>query len=77
MMLLGLGSPGLFDARAEAVRMGDKLIRALRDKIKGLSRYDRTQRLAAAHAVIVFSAYLEVLGEADVLPELTPRTSGG
>lgn len=69
--LFGLGGIDLFDARAEAVRLGDGLIRRLRDKLKGLSRYDRTQRLAAAHAVIVISAYLEALGEADVLPELT------
>ncbi|SEG29829.1 hypothetical protein SAMN05444920_102493 [Nonomuraea solani] len=69
--LFGLGGIDLFDARAEAVRLGDDLIRRLRDKTKGLSRYDRTQRLAAAHAVIVMSAYLEVLGESGVLPELT------
>ncbi|MFI7698726.1 NACHT domain-containing protein [Nonomuraea sp. NPDC049480] len=71
MALFGLGGIDLFDARAEAVRLGDGLIRRLRDQVKGLSRYDRTQRLAAAHAVIVVSAFLEVLGEAEVLPELT------
>jgi hypothetical protein len=71
LALFGLGGIDLFDARAEAVRLGDGLIRRLRDQVKGLSRYDTTQRLAAAHAVIVISAYLEVLGEVGVLGELT------
>ncbi|MGP3956647.1 NACHT domain-containing protein [Nonomuraea sp. 3N208] len=71
LALFGLGGIDLFDARAEAVRLGDGLIRRLRDQVKGLSRYDTTQRLAAAHAVIVISAYLEVLGEVGVLRELT------
>ncbi|MFC5829259.1 NACHT domain-containing protein [Nonomuraea insulae] len=71
--LFGLGAIDLFDARAEAVRLGDAFIRGLRDKVKGLSRYDATRRLAAAHAVIVITAYLEALGEVDVLRELTPE----
>ncbi|GAA3539653.1 hypothetical protein GCM10022419_019620 [Nonomuraea rosea] len=73
LALFGLGGIDLFDARAEAVRLGDGFIRGLRDRVKGLSRYDRTQRLTAAHTVIVVVAYLEVLDEADVLRELTPE----
>lgn len=72
MALFGLGAIDLFDARAEAVRLGDAFLRRLRDKLKGLSRYDTTQRLVAAHAVIVLTAYLDALAEVDVLRELTP-----
>ncbi|GAA1660920.1 hypothetical protein GCM10009733_068380 [Nonomuraea maheshkhaliensis] len=72
MALFGLGAIDLFDARAEAVRLGDAFLRRLRDKVKGLSRYDTTQRLAAAHAVIVVTAYLDALAEVDVLRQLTP-----
>lgn len=71
LLLFGMGGVDLFDVRARAVGLCDELIRGLRDRVKGLSRYDRTRRLAAAHAVIVFSAYLEALGEVNVLPELT------
>ncbi|MFB4281626.1 NACHT domain-containing NTPase [Nonomuraea sp. MTCD27] len=71
--LFGTGGIDLFDARAEAVRLGDAFLRGLRDKVKGLSRHDTTQRLAAAHTVIVIAAYLEVLAEVDVLRELTPE----
>ncbi|MFC4113721.1 NACHT domain-containing protein [Nonomuraea zeae] len=71
LALFGLGGIDLFDARAEAVRLGDGFIRGLRDRVNGLSRYDRTQRLTAAHTVIVISAYLEVLDEAGVLRDLT------
>ncbi len=72
LALFGMGAIDLFDARAEAVRLGDAFLRGLRDKVKGLSRYDTTQRLAAAHSVIVITAYLEALAEMDVLRELSP-----
>ncbi|MFB9472800.1 NACHT domain-containing protein [Nonomuraea salmonea] len=71
LALFGLGEIDLFDARAEAVRLGDTFLRRMRDKVKGLSRYDTTQRLTAAHTVIVMVAYLEALAETDVLRELT------
>ncbi|MEV0995117.1 hypothetical protein [Nonomuraea sp. NPDC050202] len=73
LALFGMQAVDLFDARAEAVRLGDAFIRTLRDKVKGLSRYDATQRLVAAHSVIVATAYLEALAEVDVLRELTPE----
>ncbi|MGW0805468.1 NACHT domain-containing protein [Nonomuraea sp. NPDC002799] len=69
--LFGLTAIDLFDARAEAVRLADGVIGRLRDRVKGYSTYDTTQRLAAAHAVIVVSAFLEVVDEAGVLDELT------
>ncbi|MCF6475053.1 hypothetical protein FAF44_42790 [Nonomuraea sp. MG754425] len=69
--LFGLGAIDLFDARAEAVRLGDAFLRGLRDKMKGLSRHDATRRLAAAHSVIVVAAFLDALREVDVLRELS------
>ncbi|MEV4468388.1 ATP-binding protein [Nonomuraea sp. NPDC049504] len=71
LALFGLGEIDLFDARGEAVRLGDTFLRRTRDKIKGLSRYDTTQRLTAAHTVIVMVAYLEALAEMEVLRDLT------
>lgn len=35
----------------------------LREKISGVSRYDRTQRIAAAHQIVVTTAVFEALGE--------------
>ncbi|MEV0974496.1 NACHT domain-containing protein [Microtetraspora glauca] len=66
--LLGLGAIDLIDARAEVVKLGDGLIRGLRDRVKRLARYDRTERLVAAHAVVVITAYFEALRELNILP---------
>ncbi|WP_407940891.1 NACHT domain-containing protein [Nonomuraea antri] len=71
LALFALGAVDLFDARAEAVRLGDGLIRRLHDHAKGLTRYDRTERLTAAHAVVVVTAYFEALDERAALPGLT------
>lgn len=55
-----------FDARDEFVKLSRRLISGLRERWSGLSRYSRTQRLEAAHAVIVVTAYFEALAEADL-----------
>ncbi|MGC5334815.1 NACHT domain-containing protein [Micromonospora sp. DT62] len=57
---------GIFDAKAEFVRLGHELVRGMSEKRSGLSRYDRTQRLEAAHAVIAVTAFFEVLSEIDL-----------
>ncbi|MEU4567107.1 hypothetical protein [Micromonospora sp. NPDC023956] len=57
---------GLFDAKAEFVRLGQGLLRQLSEQRSGLSRYGRTQRLEAAHAVIAVTAFFAVLDEADL-----------
>ncbi|MFI6820746.1 NACHT domain-containing protein [Micromonospora sp. NPDC050187] len=57
---------GLFDAKAEFVRLGRDLLRHLAEQRSGLSRYGRTQRLEAAHAVIAVTAFFEVLDEAEL-----------
>lgn len=56
----------LFDAKTELFRLGHDLIRRLREQRSGLGRYDRTQRLAAAHTVLVVAAYFETLADADL-----------
>ncbi|WP_143740192.1 NACHT domain-containing protein [Micromonospora echinospora] len=56
----------LFDAKGELVRLGRDLLRQLSEQRSGLSRYGRTQRLEAAHAVIAVTAFFEVLDEADL-----------
>jgi hypothetical protein len=56
----------LFDAKAEGVRLGREIVASLRDRVRGLSRFDRTQRLHAAHAVVVVTAFFEALDALDV-----------
>jgi hypothetical protein len=53
----------LFGAKAEAARLGHELVRKLSERRGSVSRYSRTQRLEAAHAVLVVTAYLEALEE--------------
>ncbi|MDQ7903956.1 hypothetical protein RB614_05395 [Phytohabitans sp. ZYX-F-186] len=50
---------------AELVRLGHQVVRGLAERRSGLSRYGRTQRLEAAHAVIVVTAYFEALAESE------------
>ncbi|RKR89497.1 hypothetical protein BDK92_3849 [Micromonospora pisi] len=59
-----LGVLGWFDAKAELVRVSHQLVRATKERIGGLSRYGRTERLEAAHAVIVVVAFFEALADA-------------
>ncbi|GAB2963879.1 hypothetical protein GCM10027280_61000 [Micromonospora polyrhachis] len=54
----------LFDARVEFIRLSHELVRGLSERRAGLSRYRRTERLAAAHRVIVVTAFFEALAEA-------------
>ncbi|MFY1656643.1 NACHT domain-containing protein [Micromonospora sp. WMMD1274] len=57
---------GIFDAKAEFVRLGHELVRGVSEKRSGLSRYGRTQRLEAAHAVIAVTAFFEALDGLDL-----------
>ncbi|MEV6849074.1 AAA family ATPase [Actinoplanes sp. NPDC051411] len=54
---------GLFDARSEAVRLSEAALGRLSDSVRGLRRYDRTQRLQAAHGVLVVTAFFAALDE--------------
>jgi hypothetical protein len=52
----------LFDAKAEAIRLGH-LVAGLTGTVRGLSRYDRSMRLQAAHGVLVVTAFFEALDD--------------
>lgn len=49
----------LFDAKSEFVRVGQSVLNGLNDRLRGMARLDRAQRLRAAHAVIVVTAFFE------------------
>ena len=53
----------LFDPKSQLVKLSGDLVQGLRDRAAGLSRVGRTERLAAAHAVIVLLAYFETVRE--------------
>jgi hypothetical protein len=70
-ILLGaaVGVPALlgwFEAKAEFARLCQDLVRGFSERRSGLSRYDRTQRLEAAHGILIIAAYFEALAEADL-----------
>ncbi|BEL07698.1 hypothetical protein Q0Z83_058890 [Actinoplanes sichuanensis] len=52
-----------FDAKAELGRLSRQLVRDLSERRSGLSRHGRTERIEAAHTVIVVAAFFESLAE--------------
>jgi hypothetical protein len=69
LVLTGGGSElavSLFDAKSELVGLSSRLLSSSSDRLSGLSRFDRSQRLAAAHAVLVLTAFFESVREADL-----------
>lgn len=56
----------LFDVRGDLARLGAGLVNGLGERARGLNRFERGERLAAAHAVVVLSAYFEVLAETEL-----------
>ncbi|PRY35225.1 hypothetical protein CLV43_114143 [Umezawaea tangerina] len=64
-----LGIPDVlswFDAKADLIRFSHEYAVKLSEKRSGISRYDRTQRLHAAHTVIVLVSFFEVVDESGV-----------
>jgi hypothetical protein len=64
--LLLAASPGvvgvvlsLFDAKSEFVQLSMNLVSSLGEKLNGISRFGRSERLAAAQAVLVVVAFFE------------------
>lgn len=53
----------LFDAEGELAELSGQLIRGLGGRMRGLSRFDRTERLIAAQRVIALTAYFEAVHE--------------
>jgi hypothetical protein len=60
-----------FDAKAELSRLSHQLVRDLSERRSGLSRYGRTERIEAAHTVIVIAAFFESLAEVALPTGLT------
>jgi hypothetical protein len=56
---------GLFEAKDQLVRLSKELIAGVTAKVSGIGRIERTDRIAAAHAVIVMTAYFEALSETE------------
>jgi len=48
-----------FDAKAEMVRLGHVVADKINERVRGLGRYDRSQRLQAAHSILVVTAFFE------------------
>ncbi|GHH41393.1 NACHT domain-containing protein [Lentzea cavernae] len=63
----------LFDAKPDFVRLSNELLTSLSAKRRGVSRYTRTQRLHAAHAVLVMTAFFEAYEEQQFTVKLTPE----
>jgi len=68
--LLAVPGLDLVAACREIVRLGDELLTRLGERLRGMDRMTRTERLRAAHAVIVLTAYFDSLQQA--LAELPP-----
>jgi len=66
----------LFDAKGELAAASGQLVGRLRDRLHGLSRIDRTERLTAAHKVIVLTSYFEALSTVE-LPFSRDALPGG
>ncbi|MET8151320.1 NACHT domain-containing protein [Actinoplanes sp. NPDC049668] len=56
-----LGANDFFALRGELITWGNALATGLRERVSGVRRFDRTQRLVAAHAIIVVTAFYEAL----------------
>lgn len=82
---LGLvGVPDLFGARSFLVSRGRQAVEGIRDKISGASRMSRTERIEAAHRVLVVVSFFEALQESwgvagvpFALDALEPARDGG
>ncbi|WP_246334399.1 NACHT domain-containing protein [Spinactinospora alkalitolerans] len=58
-----LGVPDLFGLRSELVAKGRELLGGIRERITGVSRWDRTQRIEAAHRILLVTSFIEALDE--------------
>jgi hypothetical protein len=65
---VALGATDLLGLRDEIIKWGQQTARSVRERMIGLDRFDRTERISAAHSVIVTTSFFEVLYE--LLPEL-------
>jgi hypothetical protein len=57
---------GWFDAKSDFIRLSKELVGKASEKRRGMSRSDRTERLHAAHSVIVLVAFFEAFDELEL-----------
>nr|WP_221374857.1 hypothetical protein [Actinoplanes polyasparticus] len=57
---------GWFDAKAELSRITQRLVTGLVEHRQSLSRFERTEQLRAAHAVLAATAFFEIMAEAEL-----------
>lgn len=57
----GLFALSLLDAKGELAKLSAELVSGLGDRLRRLGRFDRTERLTAAHKVIVLTSFFESL----------------
>src|SRR5438874_6799849 len=77
VMLFGTGAFDLFEAKAEALRLADKLLAKFGEKLRGVDRLTRTERIEAAHHVVRITAFFDAFGTAmaEFSPAGVPRFS--
>lgn len=63
-MLLGAGVFDLFEAREQALRLLEKVLDRFAEKLRGIDRLSRTERIQAAHEIIRITAYFDAFSEA-------------
>src|ERR1700678_1168169 len=68
--LLVLPGIDVIAACRELVRAGDELLARFGERLRGVDRMTRTERLCAAHAIVVLTAYFDTLQ--DVFADLPP-----
>lgn len=56
----------LFEGKGELARLSNELVRGLGQRLRGLDRFSRSERLAAAHSVLAVTAYFDALADANL-----------
>ncbi|MEU8236479.1 NACHT domain-containing protein [Actinoplanes sp. NPDC048967] len=56
-----LADVDFFALRGELIRWGNTVVTGLQERMTGVGRLDRTQRLEAAHAIVVVTSFYEAL----------------
>lgn len=62
-VLAGFEMFDLFEAKGEAVKLADRALKGLKRRLRGLDALTRTERLEAAHWIVVITAFFEAAEE--------------
>jgi len=60
----GVFALNLFEAKDELTRLSGELVKGLGQRLRALSRFERNERLSAAHKVIVVTGFFAAMSEA-------------